>query len=93
MVTFYAFSLSVIAYGYNRINKGLETTYLTRKAIVTDTFRVVIAYMLYMSITAVFLVVYASYVRKGVRSESQRTYDDRVAFGIEKLVAYIVACR
>eukprot|EP01042_Synura_sphagnicola_P001516 gene1516-1758_t len=93
MVAFYAFSLSVIAYGYNRINKGLETTYLTRKAIVTDTFRVVIAYMLYMSITAVFLVVYASYVRKGVKSESQRTYDDRVAFGIEKLVAYIVACR
>ena len=96
MVAFYAFSLSVIAYSYVRINKGLESTYLTRKAIVTDTFRVVIAYVIYMSIIAIFASAAASYVRKensSARGSSQSDYDNKVATGLAQLVAYLVACR
>lgn len=95
MFAFYTFSLAVMGYSYLRIRKGLESTYLTRKAIVNDTFRVIIAYIIYMSIIGLMLIIIASYVKKSnfETNLQGKNYDDEVARKLLMATSYFVACR
>ena len=94
MTIFYAYSLAVIAYSYVRIHKGLESTFLTRKAIVTDTFRVVFAYLLYVAVLLVLYIIMASFTHNpNNTNKADNEFYLSMANATEKITAYFVACR
>lgn len=82
----YVKSISVIAFAYFRISKGLEATYATRFACVSATFRVVLFYFFYSCILVAFFFGLSAAVRDHLLS-------DRYLKMFEHLFSYLLACR
>ena len=56
VVAFYLFSLGVGVFAFSRLSNGLSETYSTRRAVVTTTFRIVLAYLCYgLFLSALYL--------------------------------------
>ena len=83
VILFYVNALSVLAYAFSRISKGLESTYATHYLFVVDTFRIVFFYFFYgVLLAGIFLLLYYA---SGLS-------DDQL-LSLEHFFAFLIAAR
>jgi len=78
---FYAISVGTCTYAYYRLSMGLDTTYATRRNVVSDTFRMVFAHLMY---GLILLVLWAAIGKSNTGS------GDRFS---SRLFAFAIGCR
>jgi hypothetical protein len=83
-ILFYLIALSVIYYAWQRLSKGLESTFATRGSIMKDTFLVVLVYTLFNFILAIIYMLLVNL---------SADHDEHQYSIILSLFAYCVGCR
>lgn len=83
-ILFYLIALSVIYYAWQRLSKGLESTFATRGSIMKDTFLVVLVYTLFNFILAIIYMLLVNL---------SADHDQHQYSIILSLFAYCVGCR